>query len=91
MQQDGKRFQPGALERVQHELEKKSQKIRELEETVYGKQAALDSVIAENDDLRSRLEVSWVQCFCCSNNGAFSVECLREWPLRDLINTHPNP
>lgn len=45
-----------AYDRIQDELKKKSQKVRELEETMYGKQAALDSVIMENEELRARLD-----------------------------------
>ena len=45
-----------AYERAKKDLQKASQEITHLEESLYGKQAALDSVMEENEHLKAQLQ-----------------------------------
>ena len=47
-----------SLERTRSELSKAAKRITELEETLHGKQAALDSLVTENESLRSTAAAS---------------------------------
>ncbi len=42
-----------SLERTRSQLNKAAHRITELEETLHGKQAALDSLVQENDELKT--------------------------------------
>ena len=54
--QQGYRSAPVALEKAQRQLNQSHDRITQLEETLLGKEALLESLLTENEALKSQLD-----------------------------------